>query len=167
MCYHRRNCKRSRNAAVRYLCTEQKKISNLLSLKIYTRWIDRESSRKDKRILSISLQWGKQMASFPMTFGSWFGDRPRRIRFTEHGKYPKKGPSYGYWWEPEMGSVLFTRVACDIGLYWVNVGFILGFQPRINDIGTWLLGHCFPNMEFRDENGVAQMLGWSRFSVLV
>ena len=29
-----------------------------------------------------------------------------------------------------------SRVACDIGLYWVNIGFFLGFRPLIKDIGT-------------------------------
>ena len=61
----------------------------------------------------------------------------------------------------------YSRVACDIELYWVIVGFILGFQPRINDIGTWLLGHRFPTMEFWDENDVVQMLGSSRFTIVL
>ena len=31
---------------------------------------------------------------------------------------------------------LLPRVASDIGLYWVNIGFFLGFRPLIKDIGT-------------------------------
>ena len=48
-------------------------------------------------------------------------------------------PLQNYYFQKQMEAIVqreFPRVASDIGLYWVNIGFFLGFRPLINDIGT-------------------------------